>query len=120
MHVASTEPSHTPPLHASLSQTILTGIIGAADRKSFDVALLDAFARASYLELDYSNEAANLERFEKELVPRLNGQVRTLYLLHRTLCLLHLTLYIVLLPMPSSHDGANPSHRCTCRAAIRS
>ena len=32
--------------------------------------LLDAFARASYLELDYRHEAENLERFEAELVPR--------------------------------------------------
>ena len=32
---------------------VLTGVFGAADRTPFDVALLDTFARASYLELDY-------------------------------------------------------------------
>ena len=54
---------------------VLTGVLGAADRKPFDVSLLDTFARASYLELDYMQEGANLERFERELVPRLGGKV---------------------------------------------
>jgi predicted unusual protein kinase regulating ubiquinone biosynthesis (AarF/ABC1/UbiB family) len=45
-------------------------------RKQFDVALLDSFASASYLELDYCTEAANQERFRRELVPRMRGQVR--------------------------------------------
>ena len=42
---------------------------------SFDVALLDSFARASYLELDYREEARNLLRFTEELVPLLGGRV---------------------------------------------
>ena len=54
---------------------VLTGLLGAADREPFDVALLDTFARASYKELDYCAEAANLRRFEEELVPRLGGKV---------------------------------------------
>ena len=54
---------------------VLTGVFGAADRDAFDVRLLDTFARASYLELDYRHEADNLERFERELVPRLGGKV---------------------------------------------
>ena len=36
---------------------VLTGVLGAADRDAFDVRLLDTFARASYLELDYRHEA---------------------------------------------------------------
>ena len=55
---------------------MLTGLLGAAERASFDVALLDTFARASYLELDYVNEGLNLEVVEKQLVPRLDGAVR--------------------------------------------
>ena len=39
-------------------ENILTGVFGAADRSAFDVKLLDTFARASYLELDYEHEAA--------------------------------------------------------------
>ena len=54
---------------------VLTGLFGAADRQSFDVNLLDTFARASYLELDYRHEAENLNRFAKELVPRCGGKV---------------------------------------------
>ena len=42
---------------------VLVGLLGAADRTPFDVKLLDMFARASYLELDYNHEGANLERF---------------------------------------------------------
>ena len=41
---------------------VLTGIFGAADRKSFDVALLDTFAQASYRELDYVHEGKNQDR----------------------------------------------------------
>lgn len=54
---------------------ILTDLVGAAERSAFDVALLDTFARASYLELDYEAEAANQRRFEAELVPRMGGRV---------------------------------------------
>lgn len=56
-------------------ENIVTGLFGAADRSAFDVKLLDTFARASYLELDYRNEAANLERFREALVPRMGGRV---------------------------------------------
>jgi len=56
-------------------ERVLTGIFGAAERDAFDVNLLDTFASASYLELDYRHEAANLHRFERELVPRLGGKV---------------------------------------------
>jgi len=56
-------------------EQILTGIFGAAERSAFDVALLDTFARASYLELDYAAEAANQRRFELELVPLMRGKV---------------------------------------------
>ena len=44
---------------------VLTGVLGAAERTPFDVALLDSFARASYLELDYREEARNLQRFAR-------------------------------------------------------
>ena len=54
---------------------VLTGMLGAADREPFDVKLLDSFARASYLELDYMQEGHNCERFEREVVPRLGGKV---------------------------------------------
>ena len=54
---------------------VLTGMLGAADRAPFDVHLLDTFARASYLELDYRREAQNLDRFASELIPRLGGKV---------------------------------------------
>ena len=42
-----------------------------------DVALFEAFARGSYLELDYVNEARNQERFIRELLPKegMRGQV---------------------------------------------
>lgn len=43
---------------------ILTGVFGAADRSSFDVALLDTFANASYRELDYVNEGQNQDRMK--------------------------------------------------------
>ena len=56
-------------------ERVLTDVFGAAARSAYDVKLLDSFARASYLELDYQNEAANLERFASELVPLLGGQV---------------------------------------------
>ena len=46
---------------------VLTGVFGAADRTPFDVALLDTFARASYLELDYRAEARNNARFRESL-----------------------------------------------------
>jgi aarF domain-containing kinase len=52
-----------------------TRLLGAAERASFDVALLDTFARASYLELDYRNEGRNGERFAREVVPRMGGAV---------------------------------------------
>ena len=54
---------------------ILTGLLGAADRTPFDVELLDTFARASYLELDYREEARNQRRFADELAPLLGGKV---------------------------------------------
>ena len=50
---------------------VLTGVLGAADRSPFDVGLLDTFARASYLELDYVSEAANMRRFQRELLPKM-------------------------------------------------
>jgi len=43
--------------------------------KPYDVALLDTFARASYLELDYLHEAENQERFRRELLPKMKGQI---------------------------------------------
>ena len=57
-------------------ENILTGVFGAADRSAFDVKLLDTFARASYLELDYEHELANAERMTAQLLPRLKGRVR--------------------------------------------
>ena len=57
-------------------ENILTGVFGAADRSAFDVKLLDTFARASYLELDYEHELANAQRMTSELLPRLKGRVR--------------------------------------------
>jgi len=54
---------------------VLTGVFGAADRASFDVALLDSFASATYLELDYEHEAANQQRFADELCPKLHGKI---------------------------------------------
>jgi hypothetical protein len=68
-------PRHTSPYEPRLFAQILTRLIGAAERSAFDVALLDTFARASYLELDYEAEAANQRRFEAELVPRMGGKV---------------------------------------------
>ena len=56
-------------------ESILTGVFGAAERASFDVDLLDTFARASYLELDYQHEAANMRRFTRDLMPRLGSHV---------------------------------------------
>ena len=53
-------------------EQILTGVFGAADRSAFDVKLLDTFAAASYLELDYEHEASNLERFSERLLPLLS------------------------------------------------
>ena len=47
-----------------------------SERKQYDVDLIDSFAAGSYLELDYSNEAANQIKFKHELVPRLNGKIR--------------------------------------------
>ena len=40
----------------------MTGVFGAAARSSFDVALLDTFASASYRELDYVHEGKNQDR----------------------------------------------------------
>ena len=54
---------------------VLTRMLGAAERTPFDVNLLDTFARASYLELDYRAEARNLQRFTDELVPRMGGAI---------------------------------------------
>ena len=54
---------------------VLTGVFGAASRASFDVALLDHFASATFLELDYEHEAGNQERFAAQLCPRLGGRV---------------------------------------------
>ena len=36
-------------------------------QRAFSVALLDSFAAASLQELDYLNEAANQEKFRREL-----------------------------------------------------
>eukprot|EP00238_Polyblepharides_amylifera_P010250 CAMPEP_0196600754 /NCGR_PEP_ID=MMETSP1081-20130531/95554_1 /TAXON_ID=36882 /ORGANISM="Pyramimonas amylifera, Strain CCMP720" /LENGTH=517 /DNA_ID=CAMNT_0041926607 /DNA_START=363 /DNA_END=1916 /DNA_ORIENTATION=+ len=41
----------------------------------YDVAMFDAFAAASYLELDYVKEASNQELFRRELGRRMAGQV---------------------------------------------
>lgn len=41
-----------------------------AARKQFDIELLDTFASASFLELDYQHEAANQQRFIRELQQR--------------------------------------------------
>ena len=40
----------------------------------WQVKLLDTFAAASYLELDYRHEARNQQRFRDELTPRLGGR----------------------------------------------
>ncbi|GBG26384.1 Protein ACTIVITY OF BC1 COMPLEX KINASE 3, chloroplastic [Hondaea fermentalgiana] len=61
-------------LEASKSLLMKLGIL--TPRKQFDVDLVDCFARGSYKELDYENEARNQEYFAKELVPRMNGCVR--------------------------------------------
>jgi aarF domain-containing kinase len=45
-----------------------TGVL--AHRKQFDVEILDSFASASFWELDYEHEAANQERFMRELDSR--------------------------------------------------
>ncbi len=44
-----------------------------AERKAYDLDLLDAFATASYLELDYEHEAANQERISKLLIPKIGA-----------------------------------------------
>ncbi len=44
-------------------------------QRPYDVALIDTFAEASLLELDYLNEAENQEKFIKDLVPKMGGQV---------------------------------------------
>eukprot|EP00292_Cryptomonas_paramecium_P015478 CAMPEP_0113706564 /NCGR_PEP_ID=MMETSP0038_2-20120614/27803_1 /TAXON_ID=2898 /ORGANISM="Cryptomonas paramecium" /LENGTH=136 /DNA_ID=CAMNT_0000631787 /DNA_START=513 /DNA_END=920 /DNA_ORIENTATION=+ /assembly_acc=CAM_ASM_000170 len=41
--------------------------------RGYDVALVDAFAAAACQELDYINEADNLERFRRDVVPRCGG-----------------------------------------------
>mmetsp|Transcript_40096 Transcript_40096/g.84091 ORF Transcript_40096/g.84091 Transcript_40096/m.84091 type:complete len:595 (+) Transcript_40096:67-1851(+) len=56
-------------------EKVLTGLLGAAERGAFDVNLLDTFAGASFLELDYRHEAANMQRFTDTLLPMLNGKV---------------------------------------------
>ena len=47
-----------------------------AQRKQFDLQLVETFAAASYSELDYVNEGRNQERFSAELVPAMKGAVR--------------------------------------------
>ena len=42
-----------------------------APRKQFDIDLIDTFGGASYLELDYRQEARNQERFKNELIPKI-------------------------------------------------
>jgi aarF domain-containing kinase len=44
----------------------------ATKQRPHDVAIFDAFATGSYLELDYLNEARNQERFINELLPKNN------------------------------------------------
>jgi len=44
-------------------------------RKQFDLDLVDCFARGSYSELDYCNEARNQELFLQDLVPRLRNRI---------------------------------------------
>ena len=46
-----------------------------AERERYDVRLVDAFAKASYRELDYEAEARSQVRFRAELAPRLAGDV---------------------------------------------
>ena len=48
---------------------VLVRLLGAAERTNFDVRLLDAFATASFLELDYRNEARPNPPGRRFLVP---------------------------------------------------
>ena len=57
------------------SALMYTGLL--AQRKQFDIELLDSFASASFFELDYEHEAANQQRFLHELERRgLSSTVR--------------------------------------------
>lgn len=54
----------------------IEGIKGVlTHQRPYDVALLDAFASASLMELDYVNEARNQQRFIQELEPKMKGQI---------------------------------------------
>ncbi len=44
-------------------------------QRPYDVSLIDTFASASLLELDYLNEASNQEFFREKLVAKMRGQV---------------------------------------------
>lgn len=59
-----------------LSKSGLMKLGVLSPRKQYDVQLLDSFATASYLELDYENEGRNQDRFRLELLPLLKDQVR--------------------------------------------
>lgn len=50
--------------------------------RPYDVALLDSFAAASYLELDYLHEAQSQARFKRDLVPLMRGAVHVPAVLH--------------------------------------
>eukprot|EP00094_Tigriopus_californicus_P003526 TCALIF_03392-PA protein Name:"Similar to sll0005 Uncharacterized protein sll0005 (Synechocystis sp. (strain PCC 6803 / Kazusa))" AED:0.01 eAED:0.01 QI:0/0/0/0.5/1/1/2/0/501 len=58
-----------------LAQTIQGIKSVLTHQRPYDVALLDAFASASLMELDYVSEAGNQERFIRELEPKMRGQI---------------------------------------------
>jgi len=66
---------YTKFVEASKGFLMRQGIL--AQRDQYDVKLLDSFAAASYLELDYNHEAANQQRFIEEFANRMED---TLYI----------------------------------------
>jgi aarF domain-containing kinase len=66
---------YTKFVEASKGFLMRQGIL--AQRDQYDVKLLDSFAAASYLELDYNHEAANQQRFIEEFADRMKD---TLYI----------------------------------------
>jgi len=66
---------YTRFVEASKNLLMRQGIL--AKRDQYDVKLLDSFASASYLELDYNHEAANQQRFIEDFAERMQ---ETLYI----------------------------------------
>jgi predicted unusual protein kinase regulating ubiquinone biosynthesis (AarF/ABC1/UbiB family) len=68
-------------VEAVKSALMFTGLL--AQRKQFDIELLDSFASASFFELDYEHEAANQQRFLRELKQRnLSSSIRVPHVHH--------------------------------------